>query len=88
MIIKMDRREFDVHDNDLILDNGACYILITQKYYYQWHDVSPTFPKYLFKKMQKEGKIVLSKKKYKSVLGGKLLDLYEFRVDEEGGDKE
>ena len=75
------RRKFDVHDDDLILDNGSCYQLITQKYFYQWSHVSPIFPKYLFKKMKKEGKIVLSDRKYKSVFGKSEYDLYEFRVD-------
>lgn len=86
MIIKIGRREYDVHDNDLILDNGACYQLITQKYFYKWNDVSPIFPKHLFKKMKKEGQIVLSERKYKSAIGKVEFDLYEFRVDKKEGE--
>lgn len=84
MEIKCGRRIFDCTSKDLILDNGACYQLITQKYYSDWHYFSPRISKILFKKLLKEGKIRKSKKKYKTGYPSEpYLDLYEF-VESEG----
>ena len=84
MEIKCGRRMFDCTSKDLILDNGACYQLITQEYYTDWHYCSPRVSKTLFKKLLKEGKIRKSKKKYKTgYLRESYFDLYEF-VESEG----
>lgn len=84
MEIKCGRRTFDCTSKDLILDNEKCYILITQKYFKDWHDVNPTVAKTLFKKLLKDGKIRKSKKKYKASLSkDTYYDLYEF-VESEG----
>ena len=82
MIVKCARREFDCNKDDLILDNGACYILITKKYYHDWVEISPIVAKATFKKLLKEGKIRLSKKKYKDSFGNTTTySLYEFVED-------
>ena len=77
MIIKCGRREFTVTENDLILDNGACYILITQSYQDGWSKCNPTVAKSTFKKLLKEGKLKLSPRKYKGTYGSRY-DLYQF----------
>lgn len=81
MKIKCGRREFEVTERDRILDNGACYILITQKYFSDWSQMSPTVAKTTFNKLLKGGKIKLSPQKYKIKDGEKVIceyDLYQF----------
>lgn len=76
MEIKCERRIFNCTSKDLILDNGACYQLITQRYFKDWYNHTPRVSKTLFKKLLKEGKIRKSKKKYETRY--ECLDLYEF----------
>lgn len=76
MKIKCGRKEYIVGSSDLILDNGACYQLITKEERSGYGTVSPIVSKTTFKKYLKEGLIRLSKKKYKTRY--KSLDLYEF----------
>jgi hypothetical protein len=84
MEIKCGKRTFNVTSKDLILDNEACYILITQTFYKDWCNQHPSVSKTLFKKLLKEGKIRKSKKKYKASLSKDIYyDLYEF-VESEG----
>ncbi len=84
MEIKCGVRTFNVTNKDLILDNGACYQLITQKYFQDWYYHTPKVAKTLFKKLLKEGKIKKSEKKYKTGLASEIeYDLYEF-VESEG----
>lgn len=73
MIIKCGRREFTVTEKDRILDNGFCYLLITQYYFDSFARITPHVAKATFKQLQKEGKIKLCTKKY---LGK--FDLYQF----------
>jgi hypothetical protein len=91
MEVKCGRRMFNCTSENLILDNGACYQLITQKSItqnfdnrYNWDRFSPVVSKTLFKKLLKEGKIRKSKKKYETGYPSEpYLDLYEF-VESEG----
>lgn len=85
MKIKCDRGIFNVTNGDLILDNGACYQLITQTYFKNYYYHTPHVSKKLFKELLKDGKIRKSKKKYKSSsLENVYYDLYEFVVMEKG----
>ena len=74
MVIKCGRREFIVTKKDLILDNGACYQLITQRYFDGFGQLIPQVAKSTFNKLLKSGQIRLSSKKY----GKREYDLYEF----------
>lgn len=76
MIIKCGRRTFEVTSKDRILDNGTCYILITQKYFKDWSYINPHIAKTTFEKMFREGKIKKSKAVYKGI--NNTYDLYEF----------
>ena len=80
MEIKCMSRTFTVGTKDLILDNDACYTLITQPYYKGYYQV-PVVAKTLFKKLLKDGKIRLSKKVYKSSYSTTSYPLYEFTED-------
>lgn len=93
MKIKCGRRMFNCTSENLILDNGVCYQLITQKSITQnfdnrhnWYRFFPVVSKTLFKKLLKEGKIRKSKKKYKTGYSSEpYLDLYEFVENENEG---
>lgn len=88
MIIKLGRREYNVTSADRILDNGACYILYTQKYYKDWAWHSPTVPKATFNRLLKNGDIRMCKVKYRSPsLPNCPMDLYEFVEREEKYEK-
>lgn len=83
MKIKCGRRMFNCTSENLIIDNGVRYLLITQKSItrnfdnrYNWYDLFPVISKPLFKKLLKEGKIRKSKKKYNTRY--ECFDLYEF----------
>lgn len=73
MEIKCGRRTFNVDHTDEILDNGACYILITQTYFKDWSNVNPIVSKSLFKKLLKEEKI------YKARQYGKYDDMWIYK---------
>ena len=62
--LKIGRRIFNVNNTDLILDNGACYILLTKKYFDNYSQVSPTVPKTTIKKLMKFGALEKTDKKY------------------------
>ena len=51
--LKVGRNIFDIDKNDLILDNGACYILVTQKVIKNYSSCSPTVSKKLFTDLKK-----------------------------------
>lgn len=60
MLIKIERREFDITNEDIIMDNGACYQLITKKYTKGWCQYYPIVSKTQFNKLIKENKLVLT----------------------------
>ena len=76
MIVKCRNREFDCKQSDLILDNGACYQIITQNYRIGYSNYTPVLSKTTFKKLLKDGYIVLSDSKYRANF--REMDLYEF----------
>ena len=80
MEIKCGRRTFTVTEKDRILDNGACYQLITQCYFDGWHRAIPLVAKTTFKKLLKEGKIRLTSEKYH---GYNDMRLYRFVIEKE-----
>lgn len=75
MLIKIERREFDIHNNDEILDNGLCYQLVTQAYRKGWHKHFPVMSKTQFNKLLKENKLVLVAEKF-SHTGANGIDYY------------
>lgn len=75
MIVKYRSNEMELLEGDRILDNGACYQVVTR---------TPTFLMHTArtKKLIKEGRLILAEGKYKSrFLGCKYeLDLYKLKV--------
>lgn len=51
--LKVGRNVFDIDENDLILDNGACYILVTKKVTKGFSSYPPTVSKKLFNDLKK-----------------------------------
>lgn len=78
MIVNCRRRKFNCKIGDYILDNGACYQIITKSYRERYADLTPILAKTIFKKLLKDGYIKLSKKKYRSMSSSVDMDLYEF----------
>ena len=87
MIVKCGRRKFDVTSDDLILDNGACYQIITQHYGVGFNKLTPVLAKSTFKKLLKKGKIVKTDKLYKNSLGVEYI-VYRFNMEDKNNDEE
>ena len=80
MILKCGRREFKVDHTDEILDNGHCYLLISQTYHYQYSNLHPYVAKTTFKRLLKEGKIYKARPHKPSNYVGKTeMWIYKFK---------
>jgi hypothetical protein len=55
MEIKCNRKVFNLTDKDVILFNGACYMLLTQTYRSNYTNINPTIAKAKAQKMIKDG---------------------------------
>ena len=78
--ITASRRKFTCTSEDKIMYNGAVYILITQKYWVEWSEVSPTISKTEFNRLKKLG--VLSEPESKK-LRCTTVQIYSFKLPEE-----
>ena len=55
--LKVGRNILDISENDLILDNGACYQIVTQKIGHGFNKVTPRMSKKLFSDLKNTGLI-------------------------------
>lgn len=53
--LKIGHRTFAISEKDLILDNGNCAQVITQKIFKGWSEYSPTMSKKMFRDMKNLG---------------------------------
>lgn len=53
--LKVGRNILDISENDLILDNGACYQIVTQKIGYGFNKAVPKMSKKLFSDLKTQG---------------------------------
>ena len=53
MELKVGRKIIDIDENDLILDNGACYQIITKEIGVGFYKSSPVMSKKLFNELKK-----------------------------------
>ena len=83
MKIKCGRKEFEVNSKDVVMDNGCCYQLITQKIRKGYYDCNPIIAKNVFKSLLKAGKIYKTNMKYKDAFGNisESIVLYKFVDD-------
>lgn len=83
--LKVGRNIFDIDENDLILDNGACYILITKKVTKNYSSCSPTVSKKLFNGLKKCGLIFTSEGLRQAAIekyGNHVMTFWKFDVDQ------
>ena len=74
--IKMNRKVYTITNDDRIVFNGSCYILVSQKVWCGYSKCNPTVPKKYATKWIKDGELVECGT-YKSTFGSKL-PLYRF----------
>ena len=58
--LKVGRNIFDIDENDLILDNGACYQIVTKRVNVGFNESIPVMSKKLFNELRKCGLIFTS----------------------------
>ena len=91
MDIIASRRHFEVTNKDIVMYNGACYQLMTQKYlahdggmYHLSYDATPKIPNSRAEKLIREGKLIqftTQKSQYSN------LPLKYYRFNVEGAEK-
>ena len=53
--LKIGRRICEIPEKDLVMDNGSCVQVVTQKIFKGWLDYSPVMSKKMFKDMKRLG---------------------------------
>lgn len=83
--LKVGRNILDIDENDLILDNGVCYQIITKKVGSGFNKVSPIMSKNLFKNLKNTELIFTSEglrldaiKKY----GNHVITFWKFNINQ------
>ena len=71
------RQKFMCSSKDKIMDNGDCYQLITQFFYKDWCDLTPTISKTEFNRLMKMG-VLGEPYKLKRIIE---VTMYDFIVD-------
>lgn len=82
--LKVGRKIFDIDKNDLILDNGACYILITQEVTKNYSSYSPIVSKKLFSDLKKCELIFTSEGLRQTAIekyGNSVVTFWKFNID-------
>lgn len=83
--LKVGRNVFDIDNNDLILDNGACYILVTKKVTKNYSSHSPIVSKKLFTDLKKCGLILTNEKLRQAAIkkyGNSVVTFWEFNIEQ------
>lgn len=83
--LKVGRTVFDIDRDDLILDNGSCYILVTQKVIKGYSSCSPTVSKKLFADLKKCGLIFTSEGLRQAAIkqyGSHVVVFWKFNIDQ------
>ena len=84
MKIKCGRKEFEVNENDVLLFNGACWMLITKKIQKGYGFVVPTVSKTVCNKLLKKNEIYLFRREKEYVTSdGRQMGLYYYRFKKE-----
>lgn len=58
--LKIGRKVFDIDKDDLILDNGACYQIVTKRVGFVFNESIPVMSKKMFNELRKCGLIFTS----------------------------
>lgn len=80
--LKIGRSIFEITENDVVLFNGACWQLISQKIFSGWHYHSPKMSKAMCEKFIKKNILIMYKKENEyTTLSGKQMGLYYYKFD-------
>lgn len=80
--LKIGRNTFEISEKDVVLFNGACWQLITQKVFRDWHYHFPTMSKALCDKLLKKNVLNLVKKENEYMTSdGERMGLYYYKFD-------
>lgn len=84
MKLKCGRNEFEVNENDVLLFNGCCWMLITKKIQSGYGLTTPVVSKTLCNKLLKENKIYMFRKESEYITkDGRQMGLYYYRFAKE-----
>lgn len=80
--LKIGRKTFEITEKDVVLFNGSCWQLISQKVYRDWHYYSPSMSKVLCEKLLKKDVLILVKSKDEfTTQSGKQMGLYYYKFN-------
>lgn len=83
--LKVGRNVFDIDDNDLILDNGACYQIITKEIRKGFDRITPKISSKLFNDLKKCELIFTSEGLRQAAIekyGNSVVAFWKFDVDQ------
>ncbi len=81
-ILKINRKEFDINENDVALFNGVCWQLITRKIPNGWNYYYPQISVTLCKKLLKKDVLYMVKKEKEYITqGGQQMGLYYYKFN-------
>lgn len=80
--LKFGRNVFNITDEDVVMFNGACWQLISQKIFDGWYDYHPKVSKTMCEKFVKKGILVMYKKEQEYLTqDGRQMGLYYYKFD-------
>jgi len=82
--LKVGRNILDIDDNDLILDNGACYQIITKRIGFGFNESIPVMSKKLFADLKKCELIFTSEGLRQAAIekyGNSVVAFWKFNID-------
>jgi hypothetical protein len=82
MELKIGREKYELTEDDEILFNGACYILMTRKIGRGFREYSPTIAKTTMHKLIKNGDMVF-KRWYETYLTSENMEVYKISEKKE-----
>lgn len=83
--LKVGRNILDIDENDLILDNGACYQIITKRIGFGFNESIPVMSKKLFADLKKCELIFTSEGLRQAAIekyGNSVVAFWKFNIDE------
>lgn len=84
MKIKCGRKEFEVDENDVLIFNGVCWLLVSKKERCGYGFTTPTVSKALCNKLLKENKIYMFRREREYITSdGQQMGLYYYRFAKE-----
>lgn len=80
--LKVGKQIFDINEKDIIVFNGASWILKTRKVKSGWYDCSPSVSKILCERLLKKNILILIKKKDEYITAdGQQMGTYYYKFD-------